>query len=153
MAPGGLELIPMGTLEDGALPNRVLSTWPYTDLTDSRLYIGKEFITLKQEPGNTYNPVNLGYNNLLGTVGYLNSGTLFINRFHVNPNGIYSDGGAACETFSNEFFLEVESLGELKDVAAGETVEHTEEWELFGTEEKLQPRDEESLRIFFRKHW
>lgn len=153
MAPGGTAIIPMGAIADGALPNRVFSTWPYTDLTDSRLYIGKEFITLRQEPGNTYNPVNLGYNNLPGTAGYLNRGTLFIDRFRVNPDGIYSDGGAACEIFSNEAFLEVESLGELKDVAAGQTAEHEEQWELIAAAEEPEQGDEEALKKLAEKYW
>lgn len=152
MAPGGIEIIPMGKLEDGALPNRLFCTWPYTDLSDSRLYIGKEYMSLKQEPGNTYAPVNLGYNNPERVAGYLNKGTLFVKRFEANDKGNYSDMGVAFETFSNEAFLEVESLGELKSVAPGEMSMHVEQWELKDTNDTFGPQDEEAMRTFAEKY-
>ena len=152
MAPGGMLIVPMGELEDGAAPNRSFATWPYTDLTDSRLYIGKNFLTLLQEPGNTYNPVNLGYNNPLGVAGYLNNGTLFIDRFDSKDGGNYPDRGSAFETYSDENFMEVESLGELKVVQPGETVEHIENWELVKADDAFEPRDEETLQAFAEKY-
>lgn len=77
---------------------------------------------------------------------------MFIDRFRVNPDGIYSDGGAACEIFSNEAFLEVESLGELKDVAAGQTAEHEEQWELIAAAEEPEQGDEEALKKLAEKY-
>jgi hypothetical protein len=148
----GIEIIPMGELHDDALPNRVISTWPYTDLSDPRLFIGKEYITLKQEKGNNYAPVNLGYNNPLGVAGYLDNGTLFITRFTVDETKTYSDRGAAFETFSNDMWLEVESLSPLTDLAAGDQVEHKEQWELIATDDVFAARDEKEIAEFAHKY-
>lgn len=152
MAPGGVLIVPMGELQDGASPNRSFATWSYTDLTDDRLYLGKEYITLIQEPGNTYNPVNLGFNNPLGRAGYLNGKDLFINEFEYLENGCYPDRGSAFETYSDENFIEVESLGEIKVVLPGETVEHREVWTLVKTTEAFAPRNEETMKKFVEKY-
>ena len=93
-------------------------------------------------------PINLGYNNPQGVAGYLNGGTLFVKRFQAKEDGNYSDLGVAFETFSNESFLEVESLGELKEVLPGETAVHIEYWNLMETEAVFDARDEQQIHRF-----
>lgn len=96
--------------------------------------------------------MNLGYNNPLGMAGYLNNGTLFINRFDSLPEGNYPDKGSAFETYSDENFMEVESLGELTEVQPEETVTHIEEWTLVETSETFGARDEEEMKAFAEKY-
>ena len=42
----------------------------------------------------------------------------------------YPDGGMSFETYTNALMLEMESIGELKKLNPGETLTHTERWEM-----------------------
>ncbi len=140
LAPGGTEIIPLPpkrphpggpksarSAADFA-PNMLIATWPYTDFQDPRWHFGSAFITLKQA---ARGPTKLGLSHRTGAVGYLNNGVLFVKRFTFQEGRPYPDGGVNFETFTNEDMLECESLGPLARVAPGQSVEHTEQWELF----------------------
>ena len=111
-------------------PNQLLAVWPYLDFQDPRWRFGSKFITLRQDPGR--GPTKLGLAHKLGSVGYLNAGTLFVKWFEYRAGQIYPDDGVNLETFTNEDMLEIETLGPLITLDPGESVEHTERWELFG---------------------
>ncbi len=55
---------------------------------------------------------------------------LFVKRYEADPSKTYADFGASYETFTNDSFLELETLGPLEEVAPGSTVEHVERWAL-----------------------
>ena len=111
------------------LPDFPLVIWPYMDMSDSRLRWGKRYITLKQDV--TKSPTKFGMGNQLGWAAYLVHGTLLVKYFDYDPNCDYPDGGCNFETFTNEEFLELESLGPLTILEPGEAVEHVESWRLF----------------------
>jgi hypothetical protein len=142
MAPGGVEIIPLPekrphprspkdarSAADFAA-NQLMAVWPYLDFQDPRWRFGTKFITLRQDP--TRGPTKLGLAHKLGSVGYLNAGTLFVKWFEYRPGQIYPDDGVNLETFTNEDMLEIETLGPLISLDPGQSVEHTERWELFG---------------------
>ena len=56
----------------------------------------------------------------------------FVKRFGYEEGKNYPDNGVNFETFTNEDMLEMESLGPMTRLPAGEVVEHTERWELIG---------------------
>jgi hypothetical protein len=141
MAPGGVEVIPLppkrphpGSPKNARsaadyAANQLMAVWPYLDFQDPRWYFGSRFITLKQDPDR--GPTKLGLAHKLGSVGYLNGGTLFVKHFEYRPGQIYPDEGVNFETFTNEDMLEIETLGPLITLDPGQSVEHTERWELF----------------------
>lgn len=142
MAPGGVEIIPMPpgrphpgdvanarSPEDFA-PDRNLVLWPFFDFSDPRWTFGSKFLMLRQDP--TLGPTKLGLANRVGWAAYLNDGTLFVKRTKYQEGARYPDRGASYETFSNQDMLEMESLSPLVKLAPGASVEHTEQWELFG---------------------
>lgn len=136
MAPGGIEVIPQpgmgahpGLAGGDFSPNRTIILWPFTDLTDNRWHIGRDFITLRQDAAR--GATKLGLAHSAGWVGYWLNGTLFVKRFAYDKNLVYTDNGANFETFTNEDMLEVESLGPLVTLAPGASAEHVEEWRLF----------------------
>jgi hypothetical protein len=106
-----------------------MAIWPYLDFRDPRWRFGTKFITLRHDPGR--GPTKLGLAHKLGSVGYLNAGTLFVKRFEYREGQIYPDDGVNLETFTNEDMLEIETLGPLISLDPGQSVEHTERWELF----------------------
>ena len=126
LAPGGTEIIPQAREDTGLLPNRVLGIWPYNDMSDRRVFWGERYITLRQE--DIERPFKIGTNNTPGWSAYLLNGEIFKKELkHVN-GAEYPDYGCSFETYTNRWFIEMESLGPLKDVAPGETAAVTEIW-------------------------
>ena len=127
---GGALVIPMNTNDTGLLSNRVISVWPYTDMSNDRIYWGNKYVTLRQDE-KFEKPIKLGFDLNCGTVYYLLGDDIFRKSFDTNhPHGVYPDGGCSFETYTNENMIEVESLSELKTVKPGETTVHTESWSL-----------------------
>lgn len=109
--------------------NQHWSLWGYSDLSDPRWTIGARCLLFRQDPSR--GPNKLGMAHREGWVGYQRKGMLFVKRFGYDPDAEYPDGGCNFDTFSNEEFLELESVGGLTTLAPGECVRHTERWELY----------------------
>lgn len=126
----GTLIIPMNTNDTGLLSNRRISVWPYTDMSDDRIYWGNKYVTVRQDT-NSEKPIKLGFDLNCGTAYYVLGEDILYKKYDTNhPNGKYPDGGCSFETYTNEVMLEFETLGELKTVNTGETSEHTELWSL-----------------------
>ena len=128
LAQGGKEIIPRNTRDTGLLGNGIIALWPYTKMTDKRVFWGDKYITLKQDK-NAECPFKIGLDSDYCWAAYLIHGDAFIKRYDSNPDGIYPDGGVNFETYTYTHFLEMETLGELKNLAPEETVSHKEIWE------------------------
>jgi hypothetical protein len=159
MAPGGTEIIPLppkkphpGPPENARspadyAPDQHMTMWPYFDFTDKRWHFGSKYITLRQDA--KQGPTKIGLAHRLGWVGYLNGGTLFVKRFDYRPGQPYPDGGCNYETFTNQDFLEMESLGPVIRLPPGTRTDLVEHWELHkgvgdvadeaGIDEKIAP--------------
>jgi hypothetical protein len=156
IAPGGTEIIPLPaksphpghpskarSASDFA-PNLTMVLWPFTDLGDDRWRFGQRYITLAQHPGR--GPTKIGLAHTCRAVGYLNGDTLFVKRFAApDRSSEYPDRGCNFETFTNQDMLEMESLGPLVDLVAGESVELIEQWELHGGVGHFDRSDESSI--------
>lgn len=132
MAQGGTGIAafpPRGSHEKDLLPSNPLTMWAYTDFSDPRWQFTPKYLLLRQDPKNS-NAQKAGLFNR-GTVGaYLLGSDLFIKQAAArDPHG-YPDFGCSYETFTNEQFLEMETLGELSNVRPGASVQHTEHWSL-----------------------
>lgn len=146
MRPGGIAVIPQpepGEHPRDLLPNRKLVLWSYTDLSDPRLFLGRKFITLRQDAHR--GPTKFGLAHAAGVVGYWVEGTLFVKQFAFQTDAEYPDFGCNFETFTNQEMLEVETLGPLVTLGPGQTTEHVEEWELRPAIPAFDPRDESSI--------
>ena len=133
MAPGGKAIIPLPPRQPSSLknllPTSLMAIWEYSDLSDPRLKIGRRFIMLHQykaAPG----PLKLGVMDISGWAAYWNNGHLFVKTFDYK-NGAYPDFGSNVETYSGNTNLELETLGPLKLLHPGASVEHVENWFLF----------------------
>jgi len=132
MDAGGKAIVPLPeklSHTEVLTPAFPLVLWPYTDMTDSRLHFGSRYFTLSQDA--TKGPTKFGMALELGWAAYQVHGVLFVKYFDFDPCAVYPDYGCNFETFTNEEFLEVESLGPLTLLEPGETVEHDETWRLF----------------------
>ena len=131
---GGVGIFPQpfGNVDDaGLLSNRRLSVWPYTKMDDPRLTLRDDFILVHATP--SLPPIKFGYFNPHGWMGYWIDNTLFVKRFDAQNDSQYPDNGCNVESYCNDEFIELESLGALTSVAPGQTVLHNELWELHET--------------------
>ncbi len=131
MAPNGYAVIPQppsGTHPQDYVPNRVIIAWPFTDLRDERLRIGRRFIRLRQA---NRPPIKFGLRHTEGWAAYVLGDHLFMKSVPFIAEGIYPDLGSNFEAFTNAELLELETLGPLERISAGETIVHQESWVVF----------------------
>ncbi|MGJ5815816.1 hypothetical protein [Paludibaculum fermentans] len=106
-----------------------LVMWAYTDLADKRWTFTKKYLMLRQDPANA-EPQKLGTFNADTWAVYVLNGEAFVKRVKADPTKTYPDFGCSFETFTNDEFLEVETVGPLTKLQPGQTVEHVESWSL-----------------------
>ncbi|MDD2629215.1 MAG: hypothetical protein PHV61_03490 [Limnochordia bacterium] len=144
MDVGGVAIIPQPTKAhpEGKLPNRTLTLWPYTDMQDSRVFWGSQFITVQQDPSMEA-PFKLGISANDGWTAYANNDHLFVKMFDYDDESFYPDGGSSVEIYTCDWMLELETLGPLTLLSPDETVEYVEEWVLLDHVPK--PQNEEDV--------
>ena len=131
MAARGMAVIPLPAKiphTDRLTHNQEWSLWGYTDFSDRRWTLGSRYVFFRQD--RKRGPNKLGIAHREGWIAYLVAGCLFVKRFTRIEGASYPDGGVNFETFSNEDFLELESLGPMTALAPGQSVSHEETWDL-----------------------
>ncbi|MGB9604672.1 MAG: hypothetical protein ACP5U2_17410 [Bryobacteraceae bacterium] len=132
MAPGGVGvagLPPRGKHPEALLPTNPLVMWAYTDLSDPRWMFFAKYIGLRQDPARA-TPQKIGLFNRHTWAAYVLDSELFLKQTEADPAATYPDFGCSFETFTNDEFLELETLGPLRAVEPGATAEHRERWRL-----------------------
>jgi hypothetical protein len=150
MTTGGVAFMPQPELGEhprDLLPNRKVVLWPYTDLSDPRWRFGRRYVRLHQDPAR--GPTKIGLADPLGWCAYLVNTVCFVKRYAWDLNAPYPDGGCNFETFSSAKMLELESLGPLTRLQPGESVEHTEHWELHDAPPALAEQSDDEIAKFF----
>jgi hypothetical protein len=136
MAQGGTAITgfpPRGKHPINLEATNPLVMWAYIDLSDPRWKFTRKYMMLRQDPSNSEAQM----------LGLFNSGTwaayllnllnreAFVNKSSADPNKTCPDSGCSFETFTNNDFLEMETLGPLTKVLPGQWVERVEHWDLF----------------------
>ena len=103
--------------------------WAYTNLADKRWVFTRKYVTLKQDPNNS-EAQKLGMFNPDTWGAYVLNGEAFIKRAQANPGESYPDFGCSFETFTNNEFLEMETLSPLTKLPPGKIAEQVEHWSL-----------------------
>ncbi|MGB7763133.1 MAG: hypothetical protein WBL61_25085 [Bryobacteraceae bacterium] len=133
MAQGGTAVTgfpPRGKHPQSLEATNPLVMWAYTNLADPRWKFTRRYATLLQDPNNT-DAQKIGLFNRDTWAFYFLNGEAFLKRAQADPSKTYPDFGCSFETFTNNEFLEMETLGPLTRVVPGQTVEQTEHWMLF----------------------
>ncbi len=144
MDTGGVLAAAQVREDTGLLPNRTLSLWPYSKLSDDRVYLGEKYFTLEQRTEKD-SAFKLGMFAEQGGAAYFNHGQLFVKRFGADADEQYPDWNCNFEAYVCAAMLECESLSPLCLLAAGESVELFEEWELYDGVSRPNPRDEAAI--------
>jgi hypothetical protein len=128
LAPGGVARLPLGGGATGLQADRALVLWPYSSLRDPRISFEADAIRIRAMPG--AGPLKVGAAPGDGSVRYERAGERFEKRTEVDPAATYADRGAVVQVYVNDAFCELETLGPLREVEPGATVEHRERWTL-----------------------
>src|SRR6266567_337290 len=133
MAQGGTVISgfpPRGHHPQNLEATNPLVMWAYTNLSDPRWKFTRKYLTLRQDPNNS-DAQKIGMFNRDTWAAYLLNGEMFAKKTMPDPTKQYPDFGCSFETFTNNEFLEVETLGPMTKIAPGQTVELVEYWGLF----------------------
>jgi hypothetical protein len=140
-APWALSMMTQGGMAVSGFPPRgkhpinlvatnPLTMWAYTNLSDLRWKFTNKYLTLRQDSAKK-DAQKLGMFNPDTWAAYLLNGEAFVKRTKADPAKHYTDFGASFEAFTNDEFLEVETLGPMTKLQPGQTVELVERWGLF----------------------
>lgn len=140
---GGRAFLPMPRGPVEALDSvRRLVLWSYTRIGDARYRFGDRLIEVDhgevlRGPGPTWHvperasdESKIGVDGAAGWFAYLVGGTLVVSHAKVE-DGPRVDGGATLEAYSNRELIELEHLGPLRTLAAGEALAAEETWTVF----------------------
>lgn len=133
MAPGGTAIIPNEPFipfPGRLLPARPVVLWNYTRMADSRIGWENDFVSLRQDPS-AEAPAKFGARNSRNWGAYMLGNEIFMKTTTLVADAEYPDFGCNWEVFTDNSFLELETLGPLKTLGAcgGEAV-HVERWYL-----------------------
>jgi hypothetical protein len=130
MAPGGFLAVPQEerrTGPDALPPSRPVVLWPYTDMADPRWTWGTRHILLRQDPA-IPGPQKFGTLNRRGWAAYCLGDVAMLQSVPHDPSAQYADFGCNFEAYANAHFLEMETLGPLRELAPGDCIEHVVHW-------------------------
>ncbi len=130
MKENGKEIFPFPQDDTFYLPNYAICCWPWTKLNDPRFKIGDKYFYLTQDPQKK-EWFKIGYRNPEGWGAYYNEEYLFVKLYELIPDAVYPDYGSSFETYTDEYFVELESIAPLQTIAKNECAVHEEEWYLF----------------------
>lgn len=145
MAQSGLGVTgfpPRGTHPEDLEPTNPLIMWAFTDLSDPRWKFTKKYLTLQQDPANR-NPQKLGHWNQHTFGAYFLNGDVFLKEYFPTPGMQHPEFGASFEIFTNQDFLELETMGPFMKLAKDEALTHVEHWSLHKA--KLEGVTDEAL--------
>jgi hypothetical protein len=149
MAQGGVTVVgfpPRGRHPINLEATNPLVMWAYTNLADPRWKFTKKYLTLRQDPNNN-DAQKLGLFNPDTWAAYLLNGEVFVKRTKADASKTYPDFGCSFETFTNDEFLEIETLGPMTKLPPGQTVEQVEHWALFRNVKLAGLTDEDLDRL------
>ena len=125
---GGMAILPQSSEDTGVLPNRSLTLWPYTNMSDPHVQWGRDFILINAKMDS---PFKVGFPNPRGWLAYWVNGVLFVKRAKYEAQAEYYDFGSSSECYCNDAFLELETLAPIGTIAPGATATHVETWDLY----------------------
>ena len=128
---GGLALLPgraTQAVDFKHSPDRHLVLWPHTHWQDPRLRLGDEYILVESRTEAAALKVGSWIDR--GRIAYWRAGMLLVKHFTPQRDRAYPDRGCNVEVYCDDHFIELETLGPLCCLEPGQTIEHTEVWEL-----------------------
>ncbi|NMC46791.1 MAG: hypothetical protein GYA52_08145 [Chloroflexi bacterium] len=126
---GGTAILPQQIFrhENNALqPDRSVVLWPYTDIHDARIDWSNRFLIVHASP--IERALKIGIANSRQWLAYYIDDLLFIKYANSYASYEVSDHGATSQCYCNSRFIELETLGHLKNIEPHAHVWHREVW-------------------------
>jgi hypothetical protein len=120
---------PRGTHPEMLAPTNPLVMWAFSDFSDPRWTITRKYLALRQDSAHP-SPTKAGLFNERTWGAYFVDGQLFLKQSAADQAARYPDMGCSFEIFANGTTLELETLGPLKTLRPGASLEHGERWTL-----------------------
>ncbi|HEY8443189.1 MAG TPA: hypothetical protein VIL24_00060 [Clostridia bacterium] len=140
---GGLLVIPNSNHDTGLVANRAVAVWPYSKMNDPRVYWGDKYITVKQM--DMKNAFKIGTTNHRGWAAYFNHNNLVVKEFPYYENAEYPNYSCNFETYTNDKFIEIESLTPLLIIPPQGYEEYTEIWHIYKDIPEPKRDDEQDI--------
>lgn len=147
--PGGVGIFPQNQGkedEHGFWPNRHVVLWPYTEVQSP--YILWKDIMIFVDAQMTSGALKIGFPNPEGWLAYEIEGTLFVKKAKYKVGATYIDRGASSQVYCCSDFIELETLGPFTQLSPGDTIRHTETWELYS-----QGNWPEEIATYYNTHY
>ncbi len=125
---GGVAEIPCKGEAGGYSPNRAVALWSDSALGDERLSFKGDTVIGRHIPRE--NKLKIGVYTPQGKISAKNLGQRLEITFESHPMENCADNGSNAELFLDKHIMELETLGELKEMEPGETATHTEYWHI-----------------------
>ncbi len=125
---GGIAEIPFEGKAGGYAPNRAVSLWFDTSLGDDRFSFGNHSVIGRHLPDDK--KLKIGVYSPQGKSSSENLGQRLEISFLPRPMENCPDHGSNVELFLDKHIMELETLGEIKEITPGATITHTEYWRI-----------------------
>lgn len=140
---GGTLAVPTSNHDTDLWANRMVAVWPYCSMNDERVYWGNKFTTVKQK--DIENAFKFGTSCHRGWAAYFNHNNLVIKEFPYYDNAVYPNYDCNFESYTNNRFIEIESLTPLLTIEPEESEEYSEIWHIYDNVAEPDMRDEDDI--------
>lgn len=130
---GGRALLPISTKPadpNTLLPNRNLVLWPYSRIDEKRFHFHNNGVLIDAAPDDVALKVGVYAQPGWGAIEFA-EGWVVVKHFEVLPAEEHGDFNSNLQCYVKDSFIELETLGRLGILQPGQSVVHTEEWDVF----------------------
>lgn len=142
-AHGGLMAVPNCSYDSGFVSNRCVSMWPYSKMNDERVYWGDKFITVTPDTKHE-KPFKFGSTVADEYAAYFNHNQMVIKKLEFYE-AEYPNYSCNFESYTNNDFIEIESLSPLFTLEPNETESFTEKWYVVDNVKCPSNKDEKAI--------
>jgi len=139
---GGMAILPQSRHDAGVLPNRSMALWSYTDMSSPQVLWLKEHVLVSSPMISAF---KIGFANPRGWLAYWLDGVLFVKHAEFDEQAEYYDYGSSSESYCNDKFLELETLGPITTLPQEGSVTHVETWDLY--KDVKRPSNENDVQV------
>lgn len=127
---GGISILPLIRGDNNDSPDKSLVFWPYSNLRDSRVYLGDKYIVMKVNH-DIQDKFRIGINSKVAF--YYNDHSMFVKEFdNINESSLfYPNKGCNYESLITENYLEMQSNSPVYKLSVNNCIIHTEIWNIY----------------------
>jgi hypothetical protein len=114
---------------EGLLPNRRIVVWPYTDMSSAEVEFEVDRVAIHATLSRS--KTKIGMPNARGWLAYAVGDEVFVKWSPLHDDdAVYADFGASVQSYRDERFIELETIGPVATVDQGSSITHREVWQL-----------------------